>query len=214
METTAQNPFDAMMVSIITTIIAIVLVMVVLYLIPGIICYWKLYKKAGRGGWEAIVPFYGNIVMAQIGKKPVWIAILAVVTHLLGSGLPSDYSAVKNILFLATLALYIILLVSFFKQYTMSAGHAVLVVLLPIIAMFTLGKVQYKGALAAAPQAAAQPFAQPVLAAAPAQPQAFAAQQPTPFAPPVAPQPQQPAPQPQPYSPAPEAPVDQQNQQQ
>ena len=27
-----------------------------------IICNWKIYKKAGREGWEAIVPIYNIIV--------------------------------------------------------------------------------------------------------------------------------------------------------
>lgn len=38
-----------------------------------IIAQWKLYKKAGKGGWEAIVPFYCNWVLVEIaGLKWYW----------------------------------------------------------------------------------------------------------------------------------------------
>ena len=38
-----------------------------------LIAQWKLYKKAGKGGWEAIVPFYCNYVLVEIaGLKWYW----------------------------------------------------------------------------------------------------------------------------------------------
>ena len=30
--------------------------------IVSIICNWKLFKKAGKNGWEAIIPFYNSYV--------------------------------------------------------------------------------------------------------------------------------------------------------
>lgn len=33
---------------------------------------WLLYKKAGKQGWEAIVPFYREYVMAQLVGRPTW----------------------------------------------------------------------------------------------------------------------------------------------
>lgn len=37
---------------------------------------WKLYKKAGRQAWEAIVPVYNAIVLMQIIGRPKWWTIL------------------------------------------------------------------------------------------------------------------------------------------
>lgn len=37
---------------------------------------WKLYIKAGRKGWEAIVPVYNAIVLMQIINRPKWWVIL------------------------------------------------------------------------------------------------------------------------------------------
>lgn len=41
--------------------------------IVTLIAQWKLFKKAGKGGWEAIVPFYCNYVLVEIaGLKWYW----------------------------------------------------------------------------------------------------------------------------------------------
>ena len=35
---------------------------------------WKLYQKAGKPGWAAIIPIYNIIVLVEIiGKPPIWI---------------------------------------------------------------------------------------------------------------------------------------------
>jgi len=33
---------------------------------------WKLYKKAGKKSWQAIVPIYNAVVLMRIIKRPVW----------------------------------------------------------------------------------------------------------------------------------------------
>ena len=50
----------------------------VLLVIQGIhfLGTWKLYQKAGRKSWEAIVPVYNAIVLMQIINRPKWWVIL------------------------------------------------------------------------------------------------------------------------------------------
>lgn len=36
--------------------------------IVTIIAQWKVYKKAGKGGWEAIIPFYSNWVLVEVAE--------------------------------------------------------------------------------------------------------------------------------------------------
>jgi signal peptidase I len=38
-------------------------------MLPG---YWKLFRKAGWQGWEALVPFYSTYVMLKISGRPAW----------------------------------------------------------------------------------------------------------------------------------------------
>jgi hypothetical protein len=37
-----------------------------------IICMWKVFIKAGRPGWESIIPIYNLYIMIKIGGKPGW----------------------------------------------------------------------------------------------------------------------------------------------
>ena len=37
-----------------------------------IITYWKVFKKAGKPGWAAIIPIYNTIVMIEIAGLPMW----------------------------------------------------------------------------------------------------------------------------------------------
>lgn len=37
---------------------------------------WKVFTKAGKPGWAAIVPIYNVIVLLQITGKPLWWIVL------------------------------------------------------------------------------------------------------------------------------------------
>jgi len=37
-----------------------------------IISKWKIYKKAGKEGWESIIPIYSSYVLLKIAGKPGW----------------------------------------------------------------------------------------------------------------------------------------------
>jgi len=41
-----------------------------------IISMWKIFEKAGKPGWAAIIPIYNIIVLLEIVGKPVWWIIL------------------------------------------------------------------------------------------------------------------------------------------
>lgn len=41
-----------------------------------IICNWKVYKKAGKNGWEAIIPIYNTVVLIEIASLPLWYIVL------------------------------------------------------------------------------------------------------------------------------------------
>lgn len=40
---------------------------------------WKVFVKAGRPGWEAIIPIYNVYMMLKIGGKPGWWLLLFIV---------------------------------------------------------------------------------------------------------------------------------------
>ncbi len=43
-----------------------------LLLISGLTGCWKLFEKAGRKGWEALIPVYNFYVMLRLSARPVW----------------------------------------------------------------------------------------------------------------------------------------------
>ena len=54
---------------------AVTLFMLALYLVVfiGVIAgMWKVFTKAGKPGWAAIVPFYNTYTMLEIAGRPGW----------------------------------------------------------------------------------------------------------------------------------------------
>lgn len=48
------------------------LIAIALYIVLSLAGRWKLYEKAGRKGWEAIIPIYGELVMLKMVNRPWW----------------------------------------------------------------------------------------------------------------------------------------------
>lgn len=55
--------------------IIFILAIAVFYLV----CYWKVFTKAGQPGWAALVPIYNIVVLMQIVGRPVWWVILMLI---------------------------------------------------------------------------------------------------------------------------------------
>ena len=62
---------------------SMVLILVLGLLVIGfyvfyIVCLWKLFKKAGKNGWEAIIPFYSTWVLIEIAGLNWWYFLIAI----------------------------------------------------------------------------------------------------------------------------------------
>jgi hypothetical protein len=79
-----------------------------------IVSLWKLYAKAGKPGWAAIIPIYNIIVLLEIVKRPIWWIILL-------------FIPIVN--FIALIIIY----VDFVKAYGKPAWHIILVLLFSFI---------------------------------------------------------------------------------
>ncbi len=44
-----------------------------------IVSLWKIFKKAGKPGWAAIVPIYNIIVLIQVAGLPLWYLVLLII---------------------------------------------------------------------------------------------------------------------------------------
>lgn len=59
-----------------TTKIIIIELIVLIFIL---ICYWKIFTKAGKPGWAAIIPIYNVIVLLEIVGKPWWWLLLMLI---------------------------------------------------------------------------------------------------------------------------------------
>lgn len=96
---------------------AIIWLAIVVLLIASM---WKIFTKAGKPGWAAIVPIYNLVVLLEITGKPTWWIILFIIPTV-------------NIVFL--IMMYHSLSLSFGKDAGFTVGLILLgIVFLPILA--------------------------------------------------------------------------------
>lgn len=63
---------DAAAAGVAMVVLLVELVLAIL-IIAGL---WKVFTKAGKPGWAAIIPIYNIIVLLEIAGKPIWWIIL------------------------------------------------------------------------------------------------------------------------------------------
>lgn len=79
-----------------------------------IVSMWKIFKKAGKQGWESIVPIYNVIVMLEISGLPMWYLVLYIIPF------ANIYAMFKTYIELA-------------KKFGKGTGFGVLTVFVPIV---------------------------------------------------------------------------------
>ena len=91
--------------------------------------FWKVFTKAGKPGWAAIIPIYNAIVLLEIAGKPLWWVILFFIP-------------------IVNLIMMIIVCLAVAKNFGKSDGFGVGLALLGFIffPILGFGSAQYQGA--------------------------------------------------------------------
>jgi hypothetical protein len=55
------------------------LVLSLLALVLTVIAFWKIFTKAGKPGWAALVPFYNLWVLCEVSGRPGWWMVLLLI---------------------------------------------------------------------------------------------------------------------------------------
>jgi hypothetical protein len=71
-----MEDFDSGAAGAIGGVVLIIYLGVIVLMIASM---WKLFTKAGKPGWAAIIPIYNFIVLLEIVGKPVWWIILLII---------------------------------------------------------------------------------------------------------------------------------------
>lgn len=92
-----------------------------------IVSMWKIFKKAGKNGWEAIIPIYNIIVLLEICKIDLWQIVLFIIP------IANIYIMFKIYIELA-------------KKFGKSTGFGVFTVFFPIIGLpiLAFGDAEYE----------------------------------------------------------------------
>lgn len=97
-------------------------------------CMWKIFTKAGKEGWAAIIPYYNYYVLLQIVGRPGWWLLLYLIPCV-------------NIVIMFIVAMDLA------KSFGKETGFAIGLVLLPFIfyPILAFGDATYKGPSVAPP---------------------------------------------------------------
>ncbi|MDB5023184.1 MAG: hypothetical protein JWP78_939 [Mucilaginibacter sp.] len=127
--------YDSSSASGIAAFFAMITAMIIPIIIVSVIVIigkWKIYEKAGKPGWAAIIPIYNWIVLLEIVGKPIWWIFLFLIPCV-------------NIVFMV----WTINLLS--KSFGQSEGFTVGLILLGVVfyPILGFGNYQYLGPAAA-----------------------------------------------------------------
>ncbi len=132
--TVNKPPVDCSQATASKAAVGVIMIVYLIILIPLLIItiasMWKLFTKAGKPGWAALIPIYNTVVLLQIVGRPLWWIILILIPFV-------------------NIVISFILVFDLAKAYGKDAGFGILMLFLPIIGypMLAFGKSQYVGPL-------------------------------------------------------------------
>lgn len=112
--------------------VVIILGLFILYIVG----LWNLFQKAGRKGWEAIIPFYNTWVLVEISGLAWWYALIIMLSSLI------SIKDIENFDFIVSIASVV---ATFFAYYNISkklhkdVGFTILMTLFPVIMIPLVG---------------------------------------------------------------------------
>jgi len=109
--------------------------------IANVVGFWRVFQKAGRPGWAAIVPLYSSWVLFEISGKPGWWALISLlgVLHFI------PFVGVVGIL--VYFVLYIVAMLELAKRFGKSTTFAIFgLIIFSVVGFLILGfgKAKYE----------------------------------------------------------------------
>lgn len=118
-------------------VIAIIIgILTMALVVVSIVATWKLFKKAGKKGWESIVPFYSYWVLVEIAGLNWWWFLLIICNSVVSMLDLDELSAIASLVsFFASFNCYY----NIAKKFDKNTGYAVCTGLFTVIFVMILG---------------------------------------------------------------------------
>jgi hypothetical protein len=125
---------------------ALALGFIVVLTIAGI---WKVFEKAGKPGWAALIPFYNGWTLAEIGDMSGWWGLVVGLSIIRYDDLNAANRTLENLVFLFTIigiAIYFKISINVAKNFNQSNLFGVFLALIPIVGypILAFGPSPYK----------------------------------------------------------------------
>jgi hypothetical protein len=106
----------------------LMVIIYVVFILLVVVSLWKLFEKAGKPGWAAIIPIYNIIVFLEIIGRPLWWILLLLIPCV-------------------NVVVSIMTSIDFAKSYGKETGYGIGLWILPIIfyPMLAFGDAKYVG---------------------------------------------------------------------
>jgi hypothetical protein len=107
-----------------------------------LVCYWKLFTKAGKPGWAVLIPIYSTLVQLEIlGREWIWLLLMFI---------PG-----------VNLVIAVVMMLDLAKVFGKDTTFGCLMVLFPyiLIPILALGDAKYLGPIAGQATASTTPQA-------------------------------------------------------
>ena len=128
-EYTYSSGYDSTTSAAASGFVLIFLLFVLAILVFAIVAMWKVFVKAGKPGWAAIVPIYNSYVLLEVVGRPAWWLVLMLVPYV-------------------NIVVYLLVAIDLAKSFGKSTGFGVgaLWIFAPIgYAILGFGDAQYQG---------------------------------------------------------------------
>lgn len=146
MDPTTTTSVDPGSTAALLAIVGAYFVVLIVVAIVYIVSMWKIFTKAGKPGWAAIIPIYDLIVLLEVVGRPTWWIALYIAGFIL--------AIIPVIGFLAVIGLAvlgIIIAIDLAKSFGRGSGFGIGLAFLGIIfyPMLAFGSAKYVGPAAA-----------------------------------------------------------------
>jgi hypothetical protein len=134
--------------------IAIVLFVIFLLWLIMAVSLWRIFTKAGKPGWAAIIPYYGYYVQVQVARLPVWYFIPMCLPLLLAIAQIKLPSQSGSLLSLFVFGFYAYVVYKMAQQFGKGIGYTLGLLFIPFIfyPMLAFGDSAYQQEQAAGSQ--------------------------------------------------------------